>query len=725
MDKSKRTELVIQAQQGSAEAMNELIAGCYERLYALAYQTVKNQDTAYDITQEACLEIMTTLSNLQNPEAFMAWAQKITYHQCTRHFRQSKEILVDENEDGETIFDALPDESQHAQISEAYENKEFRLEMMSIIDSLPPEQRSALLLHYYERLSVKQIAEIQGTNEGTVKSRLNYGRKAVKKQVEAYEKKNNIKLHSVAPLGLLLWWLFQREKEATAVSMQAMPKLAAAVGTAVQAAAATAETAAVATGVSTVASTAATVAIPKIVAGGVAAVVAVGAIGGGVALLSQPEPTEASAPPQSPSSSMVVPSTPAAHIHQFDNGWEYDESQHWQTCLCGETDTPVPHNYTEHQCDCGRYQPSEGLSFSVSNGLAHFTGVGSCTDTVIVIPDSYNGCPVVSIPARAFMNNDTITKVVIPGSILDMGNHIFAYSSVEEVVFLSGVRAIGSLAFMDCYALKSVVIPDTVDTIYDGAFRNCTALESISLPDSIIYVSEGLFEGCSALTSITVPGSFQTLPTSCFRNCTSLTSIVLEEGITSMSDGALLGCSSLTQISLPEGLTTIGANVFENCVSLKQLTLPESLTTLGDYAFQNCARLTAIRIPDAVTVIPIFCFQGCGELSQVTLGSGLRTIGRSAFENCIRLTSLVIPNGVTAFDGWALNNCTGLKELTIPASVTQILYDAFALCQRLERIHYLGTIEQWHAIDIHNTFDRGTGEYIIECTDGTILKKDA
>ena len=103
----------------------------------------------------------------------------------------------------------------------------------------------------------------------------------------------------------------------------------------------------------------------------------------------------------------------------------------------------------------------------------------------------------------------------------------------------------------------------------------------------------------------------------------------------------------------------------------------------------------------------------------------MRTIGRSAFENCIRLTSLVIPNGVTAFDGWALNNCTGLKELTIPASVTQILYDAFALCQRLERIHYLGTIEQWHAIDIHNTFDRGTGEYIIECTDGTILKKDA
>lgn len=281
MEKEKITELVVQAQRGDPEAMNELISQCYQRLYAAAYQTVKDPDVACDVTQEACLEIVSTLSKLENPAAFYVWAQKITYHQCTRHFRRNKELLVDENEDGETIFDSLPDESEGAQIDEAYENKEFRREMMAIIDSLPPEQRSALLLHYYERLSVKQIAEIQETTEGTVKSRLNYGRKAVKKQVEAYEKRNDIKLHSVAPLGLLLWWLYGREKDAAAgITLDAMPKV-------VQALAVLAGKGAVASGA--VGAAAAGIALPKVIAGCVAAVLAVGAIGGGVALLNQPE----------------------------------------------------------------------------------------------------------------------------------------------------------------------------------------------------------------------------------------------------------------------------------------------------------------------------------------------------------------------------------------------------------------------------------------------------
>ena len=57
-----------------------------------------------------------------------------------------------------------------------------------MIDELPEEQRSALLLRYFDEISVKEIAEIQGVTEGTVKSRLNYGRKAVKEAVEGYEK---------------------------------------------------------------------------------------------------------------------------------------------------------------------------------------------------------------------------------------------------------------------------------------------------------------------------------------------------------------------------------------------------------------------------------------------------------------------------------------------------------------------------------------------------------
>lgn len=473
MDKNKLTELVVKAQQGDNAAMNDLIAGCYERLYAAAYQTVKNPDTACDVTQEACLEIMTTLQNLQNPAAFMAWAQKITYHQCTRHFRQSKELLVDENEDGETIFDILPDESESAQIDQAYETKEFRQEMMSIIDTLPPEQRSALLLHYYERLSVKQIADIQGTTEGTVKSRLNYGRKAVKKQVEEYEKKNNIRLHSVAPLGLLLWWLFGKEKEAAAVTLQAMPKVAQAIGVAAgeAAAAGTAAAGAAATGV----------ALPKIIAGATAAVLTIGAIGGGVALLSQQEPP---LPTHAPSTSAIVPSTPAPHIHQFGSIWEYDESQHWQLCACGEK-TADDHQFADNECFCGQYLASEGLSFYTHDGLAYIHTMGLCTDSVLVIPESFEGMPVAGIDARAFWQNTDLVKAVLPGSLQTFGNHIFAYTSLREAVFLPGIREIGICMFYSCTQLTKVTIPATVEIIGEGAFYDCTALSEVHFGGTI------------------------------------------------------------------------------------------------------------------------------------------------------------------------------------------------------------------------------------------------
>lgn len=455
----------MQAQQGDMAAMNDLIGQCYDRLYAAAYQTVKNQDTACDVTQEACLEIINSLPKLENPAAFMTWAQKITYHQCTRHFRQNKELLVDENEDGETVFDQLPDESKGAQIDQAYETKEFRQEMMAIIDTLPPEQRSALLLYYYEQLSVRQIAEIQDTTEGTVKSRLNYGRKAVKKQVEDYEKKNNIKLHSVAPLGLLLWWLFGKEKEATGIALQAMPKVAQALGAVAGEAAAS--------GAAAAGTSAAGSLLPKIVAGVAAAVLTTGAVGGGIAVLTQPETTRVS------SASASLPTT-TVHIHNFTKGaLMHDKLQHWVVCDCGEAGNAEVHQFTDNYCHCGQYQDSKGLSLHTYDGMGYIYTMGSCTDTTVVIPETLDGVPVVGIESRAFWQNADIFEVIVPGSLQTMGNHAFAYSSISKAVFLPGAQEIGICAFYGCQKLDTVTIPESVRVIGEDAFYDCPLLSRI------------------------------------------------------------------------------------------------------------------------------------------------------------------------------------------------------------------------------------------------------
>lgn len=267
MNKEALTPLVIKAQAKNADALNELMSACYETLYYYAYNEVKDYDLAADITQESCLEIMDTLENLRKPEAFLSWAGRIVTHKCSRHYRQTKkEVYLEENEDGETILDRLPDDSRGSLPEQVQEDKEFKRIMWEMLDSLPPEQRQALLLYYMEDFSVGQIAEMQDVPAGTVKSRLNYGRKAVMSKVDAYEKKNGIKLHSLAPLPLLLSFLFRENKASVTQSATgALEKVYAGISAAGAASAgSTATAAAVGTGFAT-----------KIIAGVTAAVVAV------------------------------------------------------------------------------------------------------------------------------------------------------------------------------------------------------------------------------------------------------------------------------------------------------------------------------------------------------------------------------------------------------------------------------------------------------------------
>ena len=213
MERKQLIYLVIAAQNGDEKAMNELFNAFYNDVYYFALKTVKDPETALDITQETFVTIITSLKELKEPTAFVTWMKQIAYSQCTRYFRKKKDVLVDEDEDGNTVFDTMAEERAEFIPDKALDEEDFRKTIVQMMDDLAPEQRAALLLYYYDELSVKQIAEIQGVSTGTVKSRLNYARKAIKGSVEDYEKKNNVKLHSVAILPLLLW-LLQTGEEA-------------------------------------------------------------------------------------------------------------------------------------------------------------------------------------------------------------------------------------------------------------------------------------------------------------------------------------------------------------------------------------------------------------------------------------------------------------------------------------------------------------------------------
>lgn len=247
MEREQLIHLVTAAQSGDGEALNELFNAFYNDVYYFALKTVKDDDLACDITQETFVEIINTIGDLKEPAAFVKWMKQITYHQCTRYFKKKKDVLVDEDEEGNTIFDIVAEDRTEFIPDEALDQQDFKKTILAMLDELSEEQRAAVLMYYYDELSVKQIAEIQGVSEGTVKSRLNYARKSIKNSVEDYEKKNNIKLHSFAFLPFMFWLLKAAAEDSAAGAASAAPQVAAGVS----AATGTAITAGVATGTAT------------------------------------------------------------------------------------------------------------------------------------------------------------------------------------------------------------------------------------------------------------------------------------------------------------------------------------------------------------------------------------------------------------------------------------------------------------------------------------------
>lgn len=283
MEKEQLISLVCAVQQGKEDAATNLYNAFYQDLYYHISKTVNDPALAEDLLQDTFIEIFQTIDQLNEPAAFVTWSKQIAYHRCTAYFRKRREILADEDEDGHSMFDTIEEDRAEFIPDEALDKEDLKQTIHAMIAQLPPEQRSALLMRYFDELSVKKIAEIQGVSEGTVKSRLNYGRKAIQKSVEDYEKKNQVKLRCAGVIPLLLW-LFREYAVANKISLTATTASASYVTAAAPTtyAAANAVAPIAAEGVKAGAKAAGKFAVKKIIAGIAAAAVVTGGVAVGL-----------------------------------------------------------------------------------------------------------------------------------------------------------------------------------------------------------------------------------------------------------------------------------------------------------------------------------------------------------------------------------------------------------------------------------------------------------
>ena len=255
--------------------------------------------------------------------------------------------------------------------------------------------------------------------------------------------------------------------------------------------------------------------------------------------------------------------------------------------------------------------------------------------------------------------------------------------SIATVKISEYARFIMNCAFLNCRSLTSIVIPSSIKNIGDNAFCDCSSLVSIVIPDSVVSIGSGVFYGCSSLESITLPFVGETIngvshtylgylfgAVFHYQNSefvpTSLKEVILTGG-TSIGDYAFSGCSSLTSIVIPDSIVSVGYSAFYGCrsvqyneygncyylgneenpylvlakakdTSITTATISENTRIIMESAFSNCSKLTTIVIPDSCCNIGYSAFAKCSSLASIVIPDSVIGIGKYAFRDCSSLT---------------------------------------------------------------------------------------
>lgn len=355
--------------------------------------------------------------------------------------------------------------------------------------------------------------------------------------------------------------------------------------------------------------------------------------------------------------------------------------------------------------------PNNQIWYTSSNGeivTPYATGVFGATIMSNVYEDgmgiiTFDG-DVTEIGERAFLACFSLKSITLPNSVTEIGYSAFYGSYLTEVTIPNSVTNIGYSAFSAC-SLTDITIPHSVVEIGESAFLN-NNFTSITIPSSVTKIGEDAFSYCQTLSSIVVESGNPVYDSR--NNCNAIIATatnaliagckntVIPSNVTTIKDFAFGGFSSITSIIIPKSVTKISTSAIYSCESLSSIVV-ESGNPVYD-SRNNCNAIIETGtntlvvgckntvIPESVTKIGISAFWGSSKLTSITIPENVTAIETAAFSNCGSLTSITIPDHVTSIGSKAFDFCTALKNVTIGNSVKSIGEYAFAACKSITSI---------------------------------------
>ena len=372
---------------------------------------------------------------------------------------------------------------------------------------------------------------------------------------------------------------------------------------------------------------------------------------------------------------------------------------------------------------------SEG-DFIIENGvLKEYLG----TNPSVIIPENVR-----KIAPSGFSNCETLKSITIPNALTEIG-----YS-----------------AFSGCISLSEINYDGTKEqwkAVKKGKWwKNRIPAEAVHCTDGFVNLSQ------FSIKNGVLKNYFGTNP-----------SPIIPKDVTKIGESAF-SYSPIISINILEGVIEIGNESFKECYSLMSVRIPSSVTKIGEWVFGGCLSLSEIYydgtkeqweavkkdfnwrryipaefvqctdgrielpqfyiedgvfygyfgvnpsviIPDSVVEIDDYAFYGCNFLSSINLPSSLAKIGEFSFEGCSSLESINFPVCITEIERGAFFRCKALTSISIAGSIKKMGEGAFKNCSSLSEVHYLGTKQQWKAVEKDSTWRQYTLVKSIQGIDG-------
>jgi RNA polymerase sigma-70 factor (ECF subfamily) len=177
-------ELIRRSQAGDRRSFDQLVARAYPLVFNTAYRILGDHDLAADATQSSFVRAYRSLHTFRGSSSFTTWLYRIVSNVCLdmvrRQKRQTQSLTLDSDEEPQAERD-IPDETNHPE-RVAIET-ELQRAVHGALQKLSPEHRVVLTLYDLAGFTYEEIADTLGLPLGTVKSRLNRARLALRDEM--------------------------------------------------------------------------------------------------------------------------------------------------------------------------------------------------------------------------------------------------------------------------------------------------------------------------------------------------------------------------------------------------------------------------------------------------------------------------------------------------------------------------------------------------------------